>query len=136
MSASECDQRRNAISVGMRSALATALEDDQPGNMDLRWECDQRWPMAMGRLARRVDQEMAMSQKHLKIMYCQGKGYYGKEKVKAVSVLMNLGPSGTRREEILQQISTNSQERQKSPCQTLQDTMSHQQKCTPPPPLI
>ena len=37
------------------------------------------------------------------------------EEVKAVAVLMDIEPSGTRREEILQQVSSNSQERQKYP---------------------
>ena len=45
----------------------------------------------------------------LKIMYCQGKVCYGKEKFKAVAVLMDIKPSGTSREEILQQSYTNSQ---------------------------
>ena len=56
-----------------------------------------------------------------KNMHFQGKGCYGKEKVKDVLVLMDLEPIGTRREEISQKSSTNSQERQKSPCQAFQD---------------
>ena len=32
-----------------------------------------------------------------KNMKCQGKGFYGKEKVKDVAVLMDPEPSGTRR---------------------------------------
>ena len=39
----------------------------------------------------------------LKIMYCQGKVCYGKEKFKDVAVLMDIKPRGTSREEILQQ---------------------------------
>ena len=53
----------------------------------------------------------------LKNMHCQGKVCYGKEKVKAVAVLMDLEPSGTRMEEISQQSNTNSQDRQKYPFQ-------------------
>ena len=48
----------------------------------------------------------------LKNMHCQGKGCYGKGKVKAVALIMNIEPSGTRREEILQQSITNIQESQ------------------------
>ena len=51
----------------------------------------------------------------LKNVHCQGKVNYIKETVKAVAELMDIYPIGTRREEILQQISSNSQERQKSP---------------------
>ena len=43
-------------------------------------------------------------------MNFQCKGCYGKENCKAVSVLMYIEPSGTRRETILQQSSNNSQE--------------------------
>ena len=41
----------------------------------------------------------------LKNMHYQGKGCYGKEKVKDVAVLMDIEPSGTRREEISQKTS-------------------------------
>ena len=56
-------------------------------------------------------------------MHFQGKGCYGKEKVKAVAVLLDTEPSGTRREEISQQNSTNSQELKKNPWQACQDAM-------------
>ena len=49
----------------------------------------------------------------LKNMNYQGKGYYGKEKFKDVAVLMYIASSDIRREDILQQSSTNIQERQK-----------------------
>ena len=52
----------------------------------------------------------------LKKMHYQCKGYYGKEIVKAVAVLTDLGIIGTKREQILQQIRNISQEHQKSPC--------------------
>ena len=55
-------------------------------------------------------------------MHCQGKVCYVKEIVKDVSVIMD-EPSGTRREEISQQSSTDIQERQKYPRQAFQDTM-------------
>ena len=59
----------------------------------------------------------------LKNMHYQGKGFYGKEKVKAVSVLMDLELIGTSREEISQQSRINIQERQKSPLQACQDAI-------------
>ena len=63
----------------------------------------------------------------LKNMHCEGQLSYGKETVKAVAVLMDIEPSGTSREEILQEVITNSQEHQKSPCKDCQDTMIHGQ---------
>ena len=43
-----------------------------------------------------------------------GRGCYGKERVKVFSVIMDLEPSGTRREEMSQQSSINIQESKKS----------------------